>query len=129
MSIPIVNRLDEQIVADPRFSQSFFDEFITAQRQLGLVFGDRPTCPFLRPHIISRQRYEDIKSAAELIAKAFEKVVEHALSNPSLMKVLRPTANEEAAARIDPGYKRLCVTSRLDSYVTATRCQFLEYNA
>lgn len=129
MSIPIVNRLDEQIVADPRFSRSFYDQFIAAQRDLGLVFGDRPTCPFLRPHIVPRHRYDAIKSAAELIAKGFERVVESALTDPSLMQVLGPTADEEAVARIDPGYKRLCVTSRLDSYLTPTNCQFLEYNA
>ena len=129
MSIPIVNRLDKQIVEDSRFSQSFRDEFIIAQRDLGLVFGDRPTCPFLRPHIVPRHRYDAIKSAAELIASAVETLVKSALTNPLLMKVLGPTANEETLARIDPGYKRLCVTSRLDSYVTATHCKFLEYNA
>jgi len=129
MSIPIVNRLDKQIVGDSRFNQRFRDEFISAQRDLGLVFGDRPTCPFLRPHIVPRERYDAIKSAAELIATAVETVVENALTDPSLMKVLGPTADEEVVARLDPGYKRLCVTSRLDSYVTATHCKFLEYNA
>jgi len=129
MSIPIVNRLDEQIVSDPRFSQSFFDHFISAQRDLGLVFGDRPTCPFLRPHIVPRHRYDAIKKAAELIANAVETIVENALTHPLLMKILGPTADEEMLARVDPGYKRLCVTSRLDSYLTATHCKFLEYNA
>lgn len=32
-------------------------------------------------------------------------------------------------ARIDPGYSTLCVTSRLDAYLTDSGFQFLEYNA
>ena len=32
-------------------------------------------------------------------------------------------------ARIDPGYPRLCVTSRLDAYLSESDFQFLEYNA
>lgn len=129
MSIPSVNKLDEQIVADPRFSTAFFEQFLNTQRELGLVFGDRPTCPFLRPHIISRKRYEEIKRASEIVATAFDALVEQALRVPELMNALAPTTEEEAVARIDPGYKHLCVTSRLDAYVTSDGFQFLEYNA
>lgn len=129
MLIPIVKRLDAQIVADSRFGDAFSERFISAQRELGLVFGDRPTCPFLRPHIITRQRYDNIKQASEVIAKVFETLIEHALQSPALMSILNPTRDEEHAARIDPGYNTLCITSRLDSYVTADHCHFLEYNA
>jgi uncharacterized circularly permuted ATP-grasp superfamily protein len=39
------------------------------------------------------------------------------------------TPAEEEAARIEPGYSRLCVSSRLDAHANARGFQFLEYNA
>ena len=125
----IVKELDERILSDLTLGRALFDELVAAQRELGLVFGDRPTCPFLRPHIITRSQYTEVTQAATTIAQAFEKLVANALINEELMKVFSLTAREEEMARIDPGYSRLCVTSRLDAYVTETGFQFLEYNA
>lgn len=125
----IVKELDERILNDPTLGRDLFDELIAAQRELGLVFGNRPTCPFLRPHIITRSQYAEVTQAATTIAQAFERLVAHALINEELLKVFGLTDAEEKMARIDPGYSRLCVTSRLDAYVTETNFQFLEYNA
>ena len=125
----IVKELDERILNDPTIGRDFFDELIAAQTELGLVFGDRPTCPFLRPHIITRSQYAEVAQAATTIAQAFEKLVARALIDEELMKVFDLTDVEAKMARIDPGYSRLCVTSRLDAYVTETGFQFLEYNA
>src|SRR6185369_9291513 len=100
-----------------------------AQCELGLVQGDRPTCPFLRPHIMSRTQYETVKHAAETLAGAFEKIANAALNDEALLAVLDLTQAEEKAARIEPGYSRLCVSSRLDAHVNAKAFQFLEYNA
>src|SRR5688572_14949515 len=124
-----VHKLDQQFLADVTLGPAVFDELRYAQQQLGLTYGDRPTCPFLRPYILNRREYKAIKHAAEVIAHAFEKVANEALANRRLMDLLCPTALEEEMARIDPGYARLCVTSRLDSYITAQGFQFLEYNA
>jgi hypothetical protein len=125
----IIRELDERILNDPALVQPLFDELTTAQRALGLVFGDRPTCPFLRPHIVTRSYYEQISRAASTIAVAIERMVAQALTDEELLAVLGPTAREEAMARIDPGYARLCVSSRLDSYAADGGFQFLEYNA
>ena len=105
------------------------DELRVAQRELGLLHGERPTCPFLRPHILARSQYEAIKYAAQTLAGAFEKIAVAALVDEALLRLLDMTPNEEQAARIEPGYARLCVSSRLDSYVTDRGFQFLEYNA
>jgi hypothetical protein len=126
---PIIRELDERILNDPALVQPLFDELTTAQRALGLVFGDRPTCPFLRPHIVTRSYYDQISRAASTIAAAIERMVAQALTDAELLSVLGPTAREEAMARIDPGYARLCVSSRLDSYASEAGFQFLEYNA
>lgn len=125
----IVKELDQRILNDPTLDRDLFDELIAAQRELGLVFDHRPTCPFLRPHLVTRSQYAEVTQAATTIAQAFEKLVARALIDEELLKVFGLSEAEEKMARIDPGYSRLCVTSRLDAYVTDTDFQFLEYNA
>jgi uncharacterized circularly permuted ATP-grasp superfamily protein len=124
-----IEKLDQLIVADPALRPPLFDELRLAQSELGLLHGDRPTCPFLRPHIMPRRQYQSIQHAAEVLAGAFEKIATAALSDATLMRSLGLTTAEEETARIDPGYSKLCVTSRLDAYVNANAFQFLEYNA
>ena len=125
----IAQSLDNRILDDSAIGRDLFERLVVAQRELGLLHDDRPTCPFLRPHILSRTKYEAIKTAAEIIAGAFEKLVTRALEHPPLLNDLGLTPAQVAMARIDPGYSNLCVTSRLDSYLTDSSFQFLEYNA
>lgn len=124
-----IDSLDSRILSDPTIGPELFAKLLAAQRELGLLHGDRPTCPFLRPHIITLSQYSAIGAAAETIAGAFEKLVAKALIDPQLLSELGLTASEEKMARIDPGYSPLCITSRLDTYLTDTGFQFLEYNA
>ena len=125
----LINQLDQLIVADTTLGPALFEQLRVAQRELGLLQGDRATCPFLRPHIMPRTQYKSIKRAAETLAGAFEKIASAALTDQSLLAFLDLTPAEEEAARIDPGYSRLCVSSRLDAHANANGFQFLEYNA
>ncbi len=125
----LTESLDRRILNDPALGPDVFAELRSSQRELGLLHDGRPTCPFLRPHILSRTQYAAIGAAAEIIAGAFEKVVARALDDPELLSNLGLTAAEETMARLDPGYSRLCVSSRLDTYLTDSGFQFLEYNA
>ena len=125
----LITQLDHLIVADTTLGPELFEQLRLAQRELGLLQGDRATCPFLRPHIIPRTQYETIKRAAETLAGAFEKIANAALSDQTLLSFLDLTHAEAEAARIEPGYSRLCVSSRLDALPSAKGFQFLEYNA
>jgi uncharacterized circularly permuted ATP-grasp superfamily protein len=125
----IIQSLDSRILNDSTIGPELSTRLLTAQRELGLLHGDRPTCPFLRPHILPRTQYAAIKAAAEIIAGAFEKLVGRALEYQPLLNNLGLTPAEKQMARIDPGYSTLCVTSRLDAYLTDSGFQFLEYNA
>jgi glutathionylspermidine synthase len=126
---PRIQNLDKSILRDDALGPALFEELRAAQRNLGLVHGDRITCPFLRPHILSRAQYNSIKSAAETIAKAFEKLAQEALRNPNLLRLLGLTSLEEEMARIEPGYVSLATSSRLDAYINKSGFHFLEYNA
>src|SRR5262245_1162628 len=125
----IITALDQRILNDPSLNLSVFDQLIEAQRELGLIFGDRPTCPFLRPHIITRSTYDKVAQASATVATAVERFADRALFDENLLRLLSPTESELKMARIDPGYRTLCVSSRLDAYVSQDGFQFLEYNA
>ena len=129
MLVPLLKEFDDRILRNVELNEPVFAQLIDLQRKLGLVFADRPTCPFLRPHIITRTQYDAVARAACTIAVAIEKMVERALSDDELLRQLDLTEREEQMARIDPGYSRLCVTSRLDAYVSDDGFKFLEYNA
>lgn len=124
-----IEKLDRSILADTTLGPALFEALRAAQRELGLLQGNRAICPFLRPHIVPRSQYETIKRAAETLAGALEKIAIVALTNETLLAFLNLTPAEENAARIEPGYSRLCVNSRLDAHVHMEGFQFLEYNA
>lgn len=124
-----VAELDRQILSDPGIDRQLFERLVVSQRQLGLLHRDRPICPFLRPHILGRGQYASISRAAEIIAGAFEKLVKRALGDDTILNELGLSHNELRMARIDPGYSVICVTSRLDCYLSETGFKFLEYNA
>lgn len=125
----LVRALDDRILSDSTLDKSQFEKLIALQRELGLVYGDRPTCPFLRPHIISRTQYDTVARAASIIALAVERLVNYALLDDELFGAIGLTEREAQMARIDPGYSRLCVSSRLDAYVSGADFKFFEYNA
>ncbi|HXI26188.1 MAG TPA: hypothetical protein VNG71_20210 [Pyrinomonadaceae bacterium] len=126
---PLVRALDDRILSDSTLDKPQFEKLVALQRDLGLVYGDRPTCPFLRPHIISRTQYDTVARAASIIASAVERLVDYALLDDELLGAFGLTARETQMARIDPGYSRLCVSSRLDAYVSGSDFKFFEYNA
>ncbi|HEV7860057.1 MAG TPA: hypothetical protein VGO91_15675 [Pyrinomonadaceae bacterium] len=121
--------LDQRISNDPRIGPELFARLFATQRELGLVHGERPFSPFLRPYLLTRARYEEIAKAAEILALAFERLAASALVDDSLLAELGLTESETRLARIDPGYSRLCVTSRLDAFLSDEGFKFLEYNA
>jgi glutathionylspermidine synthase len=125
----VTDLLDARILRDTTLTREVFAQMLAAQRRLGLLHGERPTCPFLRPHILSRRHYDEIAHASEVLATAFERAVDVALEDEALLAEFGLTVAEERMARVDPGYRSLCVNSRLDAFVTDTGFQFFEYNA
>src|SRR4030095_5392681 len=99
----IIENLDQKILNDPSLDSSQFAQLVELQRELGLLHGQRPTCPFLRPYIIGHEQYSSIAEAATVIAYAFEKMVARALADEDLPRRLGLTDVELELARVDPG--------------------------
>jgi hypothetical protein len=125
----LVSNLDEKLLEKYRFDAALFSRLSEIQKRTGILHDDRPICPFLRPHFFPRSRYAAIKHAAENLHHAFERMTGAALENAEIMAELNLTEKEERMARLDPRYKNLCVSSRLDAFLDGDDFRFLEYNA
>ncbi len=124
----IVAELDRSLIEDHRTDTQLFKTLDEAQRDLGILAGDRPFAPFLRPQFFSRSQYKEIAHAAEVLADAFEVMTQAALVEEEVMTELALTETEERYARIDPGYRGVCNSSRLDAFIAGDSFKFLEYN-
>ena len=120
--------LEKKIIDNHQFDKKLFNEMNEAQRELGILSDDRPFCPFMRPQFFTREKYAEIAHAAEVLAAAFETMTYAALENEEIMRELDLTKREEQMARVDPGYKGVCNSSRLDTYLDGDDFKFLEYN-
>jgi hypothetical protein len=120
--------LDRQLVDNHRFDTALFEHLTNFQTASGIVHGDRPICPFLRPFFLERSRYTTISRASRLLCSAFEKLTAAALADTRIMSELGLSEKEERWARLEPRYRSISVNSRLDTFLDGDSFHFLEYN-
>src|SRR3984893_7049114 len=94
-----------------------------------LSFGGRLICPFLRPHFITRRQYDSLVKTGETLIAAVDRMQQMVLQNPALLSQLELLPAEKMLAAINPGYKTLEVTCRLDSHLTNGSLNLVQYNA
>src|SRR6266571_3503760 len=94
-----------------------------------LSFGGRLICPFLRPHFITRRQYDSLVKTGEILISAVDRMQQMVLDNPALLSQLELLPAEQMLAAIQPGYKTLEVTCRLDSHLTNGSLHLVQYNA
>ena len=93
-----------------------------------LIFGGRPLSPYLRPHFITRSDWSRVKAKCETIWGALQKVKDAAVQDDAILDELGITEVEKKLVRIDPGYKQVSPTARLDSFLTEDTYSFVELN-
>ncbi|MCA1573390.1 MAG: hypothetical protein LC770_02390 [Acidobacteria bacterium] len=93
-----------------------------------LIFGGRRLSPYLRPHFVTEEDFKRICKICETVWSAIEKVKDAAIEDPTIVDDLRLTAIERELIGIDPGYKAVSPTSRLDSFLTDAAYSFVELN-
>lgn len=93
-----------------------------------LIFGGRRLSPYLRPHFVTAEDFTEVVRVCETVWGAIEKVKDAAVADESLMNELGLTAIERELAKIDPGYRAVSPTARLDSFLTDTAYSFVELN-
>jgi uncharacterized circularly permuted ATP-grasp superfamily protein len=93
-----------------------------------LIFGGRRLSPYLRPHFVSEEDFARVRHVCETVWSAIEKVKDAAVADPSLLDELGLTEIERELAQIDPGYRAVSPTARLDSFLTKDVYSFVELN-
>ncbi len=93
-----------------------------------LTFGGRRLSPYLRPHFVSEDDFARVRHVCETVWSAIEKVKDAAVADPSFLDELGLTEIERELAKIDPGYRAVSPTARLDSFLTEDVYSFVELN-
>ena len=93
-----------------------------------LIFGGRRLSPYLRPHFVTEVDFARIVSVCETVWSAIQKVKDAAIVDPSIVNDLGVTEFERELISIDPGYRAVSPTARLDSFLTEAAYSFVELN-
>jgi len=93
-----------------------------------LMFGGRRLSPYLRPHFVSEDDFAQVIHVCETVWRAIEKVKDAAVANNALLDELGLSETERELAQIDPGYRAVSPTARLDSFLTDDTYSFVELN-
>ncbi|MFL6208908.1 MAG: hypothetical protein ACJ74W_08665 [Pyrinomonadaceae bacterium] len=115
--------LEDQALAEA--SRVMLDEGF---EQAKLIFGGRRLCPYLRPHFVAEQDYARVRRVCETVWGAIQQVKDAAVEDPALFDELGLTDIERELVSIDPGYREVSPTARLDSFLTDDAYSFVELN-
>ena len=131
-----MSQLDEAIAryhrileSDPDRTRAWATDLQAQMEAEHLSFGGRLICPFLRPHFITRRQYDSLVKTGETLISAVDRMQQMVLQDPALLSQLELLPAEKMLAAIDPGYKTLEVTCRLDSHLTNGTLRLVQYNA
>jgi hypothetical protein len=115
--------LEDRELADT--SLALLDEGLERSK---LIFGGRRLSPYLRPHFVREEDFARVVRVCETVWNAIEKVKDEAVGNNQLLDELGLTPIERELVAIDPGYRAVSPTARLDSFLTEETYSFVELN-
>ena len=115
--------LEDRELADT--SLKLLDEGLERSK---LIFGGRRLSPYLRPHFVREEDFARVVRVCETVWNAIEKVKDEAVGNTQLLDELGLTPIERELVAIDPGYRAVSPTARLDSFLTEDSYSFVELN-
>ncbi len=117
------------LVDEAQLSDSFLAEFKQRMRDAKITFGDRLSCHYLRPQLLTLEQYDLIKRVVRTLWSALEKLGAEIHARPDLQDRLGLSAGERELCAIDPGYKKISPMARFDSFLVGDQLKFVELNA
>ena len=106
-------------------SRKMLDEGLETNR---LIFGGRRLSPYLRPHFVTETDWARIVGICETVWSALQKVKDAAIADAAILDELGLTAQERELVAIDPKYRQVSPSARLDSFLTEDAFSFVELN-
>src|SRR6266581_2361068 len=121
-------RYYHDLLRDEELAQSSLALLDAGLERSKLMFGGRRLSPYLRPHFVSEDDFAQVIHVCETVWRAIEKVKDAAVANNALLDELGLSETERELAQIDPGYRAVSPTARLDSFLTDDTYSFVELN-
>src|SRR5258708_2628149 len=120
--------LYHNLLAAPELAEASLTHLDQGLERAKLIFGGRRLSPYLRPHFVTEEDFARVRHVCEIVWGAIEKVKEAAVTDLSLLDELGLTKVERELVQIDPGYRAVSPTARLDSFLTEDVYSFVELN-
>jgi len=108
----LVSKMDTAALAE--ISARFIDDL----REHKACYGERPLSTFLRPKFVTPEQFNLIKEVCRVLREAVVKVKEAIFAQPDFFAQVGLSEGERLLCEIDPGFSRLSITSRWDSFMT-----------
>lgn len=93
-----------------------------------LTYDGRIMTPFLRPQFVTAAQYGLIAKVCRPLRSALTKAKNLVFEHPEFLEFLGLTQGERLLVNIDPGFKSIGVTARLDSFLIGDKIKFVELN-
>lgn len=93
-----------------------------------LIFGGRRLSPYLRPHFVLESDWKRVSAICETIFGALQKVKDAAIASDELLDELGIYGIERDLVSIDPKYRQVSASARLDSFLTDDSYSYVELN-
>jgi hypothetical protein len=117
-----------QLLGREEFAESSRRTLDEGLERAKLVFGGRRLSPYLRPHFVTESDFARVTRICETVWGAIQKVKDAAVESDEILDELGLTEIERELVAIEPGYRQVSPTSRLDSFLTADSYSFVELN-
>ncbi len=117
-----------ELLEDAELAENSLRELDEGLEKNRLIFGGRRLSPYLRPHFVVESDWLRVVAVCETIWSALQKVKDAAIGNDEILDELGITEIEKDLVAIDPKYKQVSPTARLDSFLTENAYSFVELN-
>jgi uncharacterized circularly permuted ATP-grasp superfamily protein len=92
------------------------------------TFSGQPMPTLLKPNFVSSKQLFMLKQTVGIMSTALDKFINLYLGNEEVRHIMKFSALENELFRIEPGYQKPLVISRLDAFLHGDAIKFLEFN-
>ena len=117
-----------QLLEDYDLRQQSRQALDTGLERNRLIFGGRRLSPYLRPHFVTEADWARVVGICETVWSALQKVKDAAVESEEILDELGITEIERELVAIDPKYRQVSPTARLDSFLTDSAYSYVELN-
>jgi len=117
-----------KLLEDSEIASSSIRSLDEGLKSAKLIFGGRRLAPFIRPHFVTETDWTRVTQICETVWSALQKVKDAAIGNDEILNELGITEIERELVAIDPKYRQVSPTARLDSFLTEDSYSYVELN-